>query len=134
MDTVFTILKGFSLVFFQNNIILGALIVLGLLIASPITLLLALIGNVTSIIVGNKLFNTPKAMNDIQQYGFNGVLIGAAIAFYIKNISLGVALTIIASILAVFIFHQLFKSQIPPLAAPFLIVIWMLLVLLKIKL
>ena len=128
MDFIGTVLKSFSQVFFQNNIILGALIVLGLLIASPTTLLLALIGSITSIVASNKLF-TAKAINDMYQYGFNGVLIGAAMAFYFKNLPGGIALTILSSIVAVFIFHQLFKSNIPPLAAPFLIVTWLLLLL-----
>ncbi|MBI3485387.1 urea transporter [Candidatus Daviesbacteria bacterium] len=124
------LLKAFSQVFFQENIYLGALIILGLLIASPIALLLALVGDISSLITANFL-NVQKEAFTSGHYAFNGILIGTAISFYIKDLPLALVLTILASMLATLFYHQLFKNNLTPLASPFILITWGVLFLAK---
>ena len=130
MNFIALVLRGFSQVFFLDNIVLGVLIAIGLLIASPIGFFLALIGNITSVTF-NTIFYSSKNISETHLYGLNGVLVGAAVSFYIKNLPLGIGVTIVASIIAALIFHLLLRNHIPPLAAPFIVVIWLTLVIIR---
>lgn len=130
MNIINAVLHGFSQALFQENIIFGILIAVGFLIASPIALILALLGNVSSIISSN-LLGAPKNLIETGFYSFNGVLIGAMVSFYVKQLSHALVVTIIASILATIIFHLLFRNHIPPFTFPFVLMSWVLVILLK---
>lgn len=115
------LLRSFSAIFFQNNEIFALLIVIGLLVASPITLATAAIGALTSNLVS--LYLGADKSNFVQGlYGFNGLLVGAAAAFYFKDLIPSVVVTIIGAILATFIYHLLLKNNIQPFALPFVVV------------
>lgn len=131
MNFVLAIIRGFSQVFFQENIILGIFIILGILFASPTALILAVVGNISSYFISN-LIGVQKNLIEIGVYGFNGVLIGTMISFYIKDFPIALIVTIIASAIASIIFYILFKNQIPPFAFPFVITAWTIVILIKI--
>ncbi len=121
MISLSIILKSFSEVFFQENALFGLLILLGLAVVSPVTALLALIGNISANITGGFL-ETNKGLYESGVYGFSGILIGAAVAFYLKNLPLSIGIVIVGSVVAAFMAYILLKNQIPPLALPFVIV------------
>lgn len=122
MDFILAILKGFSEVFFQESPIFGTLILVGLTIASPLAALFAVIGNITSTVVGH-LLPVNKGLVDAGVYGFNGALVGTAVAFYLKtNIPLAVIFVVFGSILAALLFYILAKNGITPFALPFVII------------
>ena len=126
MALITPILKSFSQIFFLDNVLFGAVIVLGLGFVSPIALILALIGSISSEITSG-LLNLQKDFvgNDVS--GFSGVLVGAAMAFYVKNIPLAIVLTIALSVFATILFWLLNRNNIPPLAAPFVLAVWVFL-------
>lgn len=130
MNLLTTILKGFSQVFFSESALLGSLILAGVFITSPLAAIYALTGNITSMIVG---FFLPvnKHVVDIGVYGFNGVLIGTAVAFYVKNLPLALVLVIIGSVAAALIFYFLSKMNITPFALPFVTVMLLMLLIIK---
>lgn len=130
MSFIYTILNGFSQIFFQENIALGILIGIGLFIASPLTLILALLGNISSVIT-SYLVGVPKDIINTGFYSFNGVLIGTMVAFYIKQLPLALVITLIASILGTLIFSVLFKNHIHPFAFPFAVIGWILVGIIK---
>lgn len=130
MNVISTVLKGFSQVFFQENIIAGLLIMIGIGVASPTALLFSLVGNISSILTMG-LLKIDGQFLPSGLYAFNGVLIGTAVSFYIKNLPTAFTATIVASIVATLIFYVLFKNQISPLAAPFVLVMWAVILLLK---
>lgn len=124
------ILKGFSHLFFQESALLGFLIVVSLGIVSPVTLLLSVIGNVSGLLTA-LILGVKKPIVELGIYGFNGVLIGSLVSFYIKQLPLALVITAIASAVAAVLFYILFKNNIIPLAAPFLFVGWVIILLLK---
>lgn len=135
-----TFIYGFSNVFFQENIILGILIIVGMAIASPTMILLASIGNIvaTGTIAAinlvpqlSPLLGKTKYVIDTGLLGFNGVLIGSAVSFYLKDVPTAILLTIVASILSAIIFTFLFRNGIPPFAAPFAIMGWLIVLAIK---
>lgn len=130
MDYVSIVLKGFSHIFFQENILFGALIVLGLGVASPVALLLSLIGNVAGLVISIVL-GVKKPIVELGIFGFNGVLIGSMVAFYVKQLPQAIILTILASVIGGVLFYLFFRNNIPPFAAPFVLVAWGTLIALK---
>ncbi|MBI2326807.1 urea transporter [Candidatus Curtissbacteria bacterium] len=130
MNYIAIILKGFSHVFFQESILLGLVIVGGLAMVSPIALLLALVGNITGFFTST-LLGVKKPIVELGIYGFNGVLIGCMVAFYVKQLPMAVVITIVTSALAAAIFYLFFRNQIPAFALPFTLMGWLILMLLK---
>lgn len=115
------LLKGFSQIFFQENIVMGALVAIGLAIASPISLLLALIGGASSALL-NKVFGYDPSLYSAGLAAFNGIMIGCAMAFYLKSLPVSILATIVGSIIGGFIFLVLTKNGITPYALPFVLV------------
>lgn len=102
----------------------------GLTIASPIALLLALIGNITSYITAS-LLGADKATIELGKFGFNGVLIGAAASVYIKQLPAAIAATVIAACIGAFIYYFLLRNHIEPFAVPFVLAAWGIILLAK---
>lgn len=130
MNFIPIIFKGFGQVLFQENILFGFLLAIGLGLASPITLLLSFLGNITGSLMAI-LFNVKKGFIEAGLYGFNGVLIGAMVSFYIKQFPIAILVTFVASLVAAILFYLLFRNNIPPFAAPFVLVAWAIIILLK---
>ncbi len=109
MQFILTVLKSFSEVFFQENAFFGVLILIGLAVISPISALFAVIGSFTANLTGSFL-ETNKGFHGSGVYGLNGVLIGTAIAFYLKYLPLSFSLVIVGSIIAAIISSFLLKT------------------------
>lgn len=130
VNLVFTIVKGFPQIFFQENLILGLLLIAALAIFSPIGLLLAVVGNVTGILVGT-LLGAKKSVIDAGLFGFNGVLIGTMVSFYIKQFPMALVVTVLACAAAAVIYYLFLKNNIPAFAAPFVLAAWIILIILR---
>ncbi len=115
------LLKGFSQIFFQENILMGILIVIGLAIASPIALALALIGGASSALVGKFLGYDP-GLYAAGVAAFNGIMIGCAMSFYFKSVPFAVVATVLGSLIGGVLFFLLSKYGITPYALPFVFV------------
>src|SRR5207249_4651049 len=98
MNLLKVVLNGFSQVFLQENLIFGALIMLGLAIASPTSLLFGLIGLVASVGTA-KMIGVKDAVINSGLYSFNGILIGIVASFFLKQASIIVISTIVLSVL-----------------------------------
>lgn len=130
MNFVLAIIKGFSQLLFQENIILGLLMIVGLGIAFPMSLMLALVGNISSILAAF-LIGAPKGIVETGVYGFNGILIGTMVAFYVKQTPIALLITVVGSIFAAIIFFILTRNNVHPFAFPFVLVAWIILILIK---
>jgi urea transporter len=130
MNNIVVIIKGFGQIFFQDNILLGVLIVAALGIASPVILLFALLGNISSLVTAH-LIGAQKSIIETGIYGFNGILVGVVAHLYLKDFPVAVVVTVILSSVATILFFLLSKNGIPPLAFPFVLMAWIILLLLK---
>lgn len=115
------LLKGFGQIFFQDNLITGALIALGIFIASPVAFVWAVVGGATSALVNKALGFDPQLYN-AGVAAFNGMIIGCAMAFYIKSLPISFVGVIFGSIVGGLIFFFLHKYGITPYAIPFIVV------------
>lgn len=125
MSLLPSILNSYSQVFLQENALMGALIIIGLGIASPLALLFSFIGSITSLIVASMMGIQNNIINS-GAFGFNGVLIGVVTALYIKQIPLALVMTILGAILGILLFQILTKNNIPAFTAPFVIIGWII--------
>lgn len=130
MNFITTILRGFSYLYFSQNVLFGLATAILLGILSPVILVMAIVGNLTGVLVA-MLLGVKQSVVDTGAYGFNGVLIGAMVAFYVKQVPLALFLTIVASAIAALIYYQFSKNNIPAFALPFALMGWALLILLK---
>lgn len=115
--------KGIGQVMFQEDIISGILLFLGILVSSRIAAFYALLG--TSIGAGLAfLFSFPLNMINIGLFGFNGVLCGIAIS----RETWGNVIPAIAAIaVSVFITWGIMKLGIITLTSPFVVSTWLVL-------
>ena len=125
------LLKGFSQIFFQENVIMGALIALGLLIASPTALLLALLGGTVSALT-NKFLGFDQSLYNAGIAAFNGIIIGCAMSFYIKSLPISLLAVVVGSIIGGLIFFILVKNHITPYALPFILVTFLTVLVVKV--
>jgi urea transporter len=130
VDFIVMLLKGFGQIFFQDNVLTGTLIALGIGIASPVALLLAIIGGGVSALV-IKVLGYDSALYSAGLAAFNGILIGCAVAFYIKSLPTSVLATIIGAVVGGVTFHLLVKYNITPYALPFTLVVFLLAALVR---
>ena len=121
------LLKGFSQVFFQDRVVMGALVALGLGIASPIALALALLGAVVSIVVANMLGIDANLYRE-GVTAFSGILIGCVASFYCKSLPTSVLVVIVGAALGSLVFYALVKHHITPFAVPFVIVTFLIVI------
>ena len=115
------LLRGFGQIFFQDNLLTGILVALGIGIASPTSLLLAIVGGGVSALIAKALGYDPT-LYAAGLAAFNGVLIGCAAAFYIKSLPTSVLVTVVGAAVGGLIFYLLAKYNITPYALPFTLV------------
>ncbi len=127
MNPLQAVLNGFSQVFLQENLVFGALIMLGLAIASPTALLFGLIGLATSVGTA-KMLGAKDAVINSGLYSFNGILIGIVASFFLKQTSTIIISTIALSILGALLFYIFSKNNIPAFTTPFVIAGWIVLI------
>ncbi|OHC00257.1 MAG: hypothetical protein A3G70_01130 [Planctomycetes bacterium RIFCSPLOWO2_12_FULL_39_13] len=119
--------RGIGQVMFQENIITGIILFIGILVSSRISALYALLGTGIGIIVAC-VCSFPLSMANMGLFGFNGVLCG--IAFSNKKWSSLILAT--ASIVAsVFVMYRMTNFGIITLTSPFVLSAWLVLLLEK---
>lgn len=128
-NTVTALSKGIGQVMFQGNTLSGLLMLLGLLLASWQTALLALLGNASSTLMA---YLCRYNRSDIREglYGFNGTLVGIAVGVFMPINAAAIAVLVVASALSGVV-ARLFAMQkfVGGYTAPFILVTWAVLAL-----
>jgi len=127
LEIIPAVSKGIGQVMFQENIISGIIVFVGILVISRISALYALLGSSLGVIVSSA-FSFPLNMINIGLFGFNAVLCG--IAFSDKKWNY-VILAAASSVVSVFITYGIMNLGIITLTAPFVISTWIILLLKK---
>lgn len=120
--------NGVAQVFFQGNVVTGAIFALGLLVASRTACAAALAGSMTGLLVAWGMGAAEPAIRS-GAFGFNSVLTAIAIAgvfFVLDRVSLIYALLASMAAAAVFaaVSTALEPLGMPAMTAPFVIVVW----------
>lgn len=124
-----TLLLGFSQVFLLQSALSGALILAGLFCNSWQLALLALLGCLVSRSVASLWRDTKSEIAD-GLYGFNGTLVGIAIGVYWEISWLSILLLVVGAALSTWLARAFRRhAQLPGLTAPFIIAVWVLLLL-----
>ncbi|ADV44346.1 urea transporter [Bacteroides helcogenes] len=120
--------RGIGQVMFQNNAASGGLMLIGIACNSWQLAILSVIGTLFSTMAAS-LFGYDKEEISNGLYGFNGALVGIAIGVFWEINIISMLLLVSGSVLSVWI-AGLFRhqSKLPGLTAPFVLVIWLLLI------
>ena len=123
------LLLGFSQVFLLQSALSGALILAGLFCNSWQLALLALLGCLVSRSIASLWRDTKSEIAD-GLYGFNGTLVGIAIGVYWEISWLSILLLVLGAALSTWLARAFRRhAQLPGLTAPFIIAVWVLLLL-----
>lgn len=120
------VLRGFGQVMLQDNPVTGGLFLLGVCIGDWVCGLYALLGTSVSTATA-MLFGAPRAAVGRGLYGFNGALVGIALASYLRHDSLLPVYVAAASIFAAVATAGLgnaWGARLPALTAPFVLTTW----------
>jgi urea transporter len=124
------LLRGVGQVMFQNNPLTGLLFVVGIFINSVRFGWAALLGVAVSTATAYALgVDRPLIRNGL--FGFNGVLTGIALAFFLQLNGVLIAYIIVGAVASTVVMaalaHLLQVWDVPALTAPFVLVAWMML-------
>ena len=123
------LLLGVSQVFLLQSALSGALILAGLFCNSWQLALLSLLGCLVSRSVASLWRDTKSEIAD-GLYGFNGTLVGIAIGVYWEISWLSILLLVVGAALSTWLARAFRRhAQLPGLTAPFIIAVWVLLLL-----
>ena len=123
------LLLGFSQVFLLQSALSGTLILAGLFCNSWQLALLALLGCLVSRSIASLWRDTKSEIAD-GLYGFNGTLVGIAIGVYWEISWLSILLLVVGAALSTWLARAFRRhAQLPGLTAPFIIAVWVLLLL-----
>ena len=123
------LLLGGSQVFLLQSALSGALILAGLFCNSWQLALLSLLGCLVSRSVASLWRDTKSEIAD-GLYGFNGTLVGIAIGVYWEISWLSILLLVVGAALSTWLARAFRRhAQLPGLTAPFIIAVWVLLLL-----
>ncbi len=128
MKFVDSVLRGFGQVMFQNSPITGIFFLIGLFVGGwqfgAYALLACVVSTATAYWLG-----IPGDAISAGLYGYNGVLVGVALVFYLQDNWILVPYTILGAFAAVIasaaIGNLLGTWQIPALTGPFVVTIWL---------
>jgi urea transporter len=131
-----TALRSLGQVIFLNNPVSGLLLLLGLLLQSPGTGLLAAVGIVAATVTG-RLIGADRAARRHGIHGFNGALVGAAVAAFAglstpsAQLAWGLVVVLAASLTTLLLEGPgrwlVGRFGLPPLTLPFCLATWLLL-------
>lgn len=125
------LLNGLGQVFFQGNIVTGALFAAGLLVASRLACVAALAGSLAGLLVAWGMGAAEPAIRS-GAFGFNSVLAAIALGavFFVPGRASAVY-ALLASIVTPFVFAAVAATLqplgMPPLTLPFVLVTWLFL-------
>lgn len=123
--------RGVGQVIFQENALSGAIMLVGLFVTSAYVGLYALVGTMLATLTAYVL-GYPR--EDIRRglYGFNGTLVGIAVACFCMQGWGSVAILLFASGLSTYVARLMARqSLVPGLTAPFVLLGWAILLLVK---
>jgi urea transporter len=124
------LLRGAGQVTFQDNPVTGLLLLAGLLYGSWRLGIAALVGLTTSTLAGIWL-GADRAKVRAGVFGFNGLLVAVALAFFFRFDVILLATIVLGSTLAAVVMlvldHCFHAWNVPPLTAPFVLTVWLLL-------
>ncbi|GCF07109.1 urea transporter [Dictyobacter arantiisoli] len=130
MSFVDTLLRGCGQVMFQNNPLTGLLILIGIFVNSSLLGITGIIGLVVSTLTALVL-RADRSVIRAGLFGFNGILTGIGIAFFLNWNAMLLVYICIASILSSIVMMALSNllgdRDIPALTAPFVITTWLFL-------
>ena len=121
------LLRGIGQVMFQNSPITGLFFLVGLFVGSFEFGIYGLLGTAVATLTAHWL-GVPKELTSVGLYGYNGTLVGVALAFYLADnplvpVYIGLA-SIVATIATAAIGNVVGTWQLPALTAPFVVTTW----------
>lgn len=128
-DELSYFLRGFGQIIFQSSALSGAIFLVGIAVNSRAMLIGALIGALSSH-VSARLLRVNRQSITQGLYGYNGALIGLSVMlFYLPDV-MTFSLIMIAGLASSLLLKLMQQGSrvIPPFTAPFLISVWLLLV------
>lgn len=125
------LLNGIGQVFFQQNLVTGALFAAGLLIASRIAFAAALVGSLSGLLVAWRM-GAAEPVIRAGAFGFNSVLVAIALSSVFlapSRISIGYAMlgVVVTPLVVAALAAALEPLGLPALTLPFVVVIWVFL-------
>src|SRR3989337_1530906 len=127
VEIITALSRGIGQVMFQENIITGIILFIGILVCSRISALYALLGTGIGVIVAC-VCSFPLSMITAGLFGFNGVLCG--IAFSNKKWS-ALILATTSIVISIFLIYGMVNLGIITLTSPFVLSTWLVLLLEK---
>jgi urea transporter len=125
-----TLLRGCGQVMFQNNPVTGLLFLIGIFINSPLLGLAGLIGLIVSTVTA-MLLRVERTLVRAGLFGYNGILTGIGLAFFLQWNAFLVVYIIIGAVISTVVMMALanfFSTwDMPALTAPFVLTTWLLL-------
>ncbi|MBI5677432.1 MAG: urea transporter [Planctomycetes bacterium] len=125
LEIIPSLSRGIGQVMFQENIITGIILFVGILVSSRISSFYALLGTGIGVVVAF-MCSFPLSMITAGLFGFNGVLCGIALSGKKWH---HVILAIASIVVSVFIMFGMSRLGIITLTAPFVISTWLVLLL-----
>jgi urea transporter len=130
VGVVDTLLRGVGQVMFQNNPLTGLLFLVGIFVNSFKFGGTALLGVATSTLAAH-LLGADRGLIRAGLFGFNGVLVGIGLAFFLEfDVLLAVYIVLgaaVSTIVMMALINLLSPWDMPALTAPFVLAAWLLL-------
>jgi urea transporter len=130
VGVVDALLRGVGQVMFQNNPLTGAIFLVGILVNSPRLAGAGLLGLAASTLAAY-LLGADRALIANGLFGFNGILVGIALAFFLEfDLLLAVYIVLgaaVSTVVLVALANLLSTWDMPALTAPFVLTAWLLL-------
>ncbi len=120
-------LRGLGEIFFQDDVVAGGLIALGLLVGSRVAGLAGALGALLGLLVGFGFGAAPAALT-LGLYGFNSALAAVATVTFLRLELSSVVTALLAAVAAALVYAALGAALAPvgvgALTAPFVLVVW----------
>jgi urea transporter len=130
VGVVDTLLRGIGQVMFQNNPLTGLLFLVGIFVNSFKLGGAALLGLAASTLAAH-LLGTDRTLIRAGLFGFNGILVGIALAFFFEfDVLLAVYIILgaaVSTIVMMALINLLTHWDMPALTAPFVLTTWLFL-------
>jgi urea transporter len=130
-EIAFSLLKGTGQVMFQGNAITGAFFLLGIFYNSWLMGLGAVLGVCTATFAAHMLkYEKKNIANGL--YGFNGVLVGIAVAYFFGLSAITVGAIVVGAVLSSLIMNFMLARRWPAFTFPFVVAAWVVMLALGI--
>ena len=123
-----TLLRGAGQVMFQNNPLTGLLFLCGIFVNSALLGLAGLIGLVVSTLTA-VILSADRSSIRAGLFGYNGILTGIGLAFFVRWNTILVVYIVIAAVLSAIVMmgfiNLMISRNMPALTAPFVLSAWL---------